>query len=70
MEKRSIIYITKQKKGINKIMTKTQLFALYNKMYENPEQYDSELRNMYFLTISLNGWWNEYYTQYPNEFGL
>ena len=51
-------------------MTKIQLFELYNKMSENPEQYDNELRNMYFLVISLNNWWNEYYTQYPNEFGL
>lgn len=51
-------------------MNKNELFTLYNKMSENPEQYDSELRNMYFLTISLNGWWDEYYTQYPNEFGL
>ena len=51
-------------------MNKNELFALYNKMFENTEQYDSELRNMYFLVISLNKWWNEYYTQYPNEFGL
>ena len=51
-------------------MNKNELFALYNKMYENPEQYSSEIRNMYFLTISLNEWWDEYYTQYPNEFGL
>ena len=51
-------------------MNKNELFALYNKMSENPEQYDSELRNMYFLVISLNEWWNEYYTQYPDEFGL
>lgn len=57
------------KKEIN-TMNKNELFALYNKMFENPEQYDSELRNMYFLVISLNKWWNEYYTQYPNEFGL
>ena len=51
-------------------MTKFQLFEQYNKMSENPEQYDNELRNMYFLVISLNGWMDEYYTQYPNEFGL
>ena len=57
------------KKEIN-TMNKNELFALYNKMFENPEQYDSELRNMYFLVISLNEWWDEYYTQYPNEFGL
>ena len=47
-------------------MNKNELFALYNKMSENPEQYDSELRNMYFLTIALNGWFDDYYTQYPN----
>lgn len=51
-------------------MTKNEIFALYNKMENNPEQYDSELRNMYFLVIALNGWMNEYYTQFPNEFGL
>ena len=51
-------------------MNKNELFALYNKMFENTEQYDSELRNMYFLVIALDKWWNEYYTQYPNEFGL
>ena len=51
-------------------MTKIQLFELYNKMSENPEQYNNELRNMYFMVISLNNWWNEYNEQYPNEFGL
>lgn len=51
-------------------MTKTEIFALYNKMYNNPEQYDPELHNMYFLVIALNGWFDEYNEQYPNEFGL
>lgn len=51
-------------------MTKSEIFEMYNKISKNPIQYDNELWKLYYLTISLNEWWNEYYTQYPNEFGL
>ena len=51
-------------------MSKYQIFKIYHDMEMDPEKYDNDIRNMYFLAIALNGWMDEYFEEYPNEFGL
>ena len=54
-------------------MTRNQIFETYNKLSNNPTNDNYEIRNMFFMIISLNGWMSEYCEKYSEqyaEFGL
>ena len=56
-----------------KTMNKNKIFKLYNELSNNPSSENSYCRNNLFNVIVKNGWLEEYYNEYKEqytEFGL
>ena len=49
-------------------MNRNQIFETYHNLSQNPTNDNREIRNMYFLVISLNGWMPEYCGKYSDEY--